>query len=117
MLHLTWNEPSDHQDDEATEDAFKTNLGKQTFSYTNHDCYFFIIFFLIHFSIYIEIFQCCLYLLWTIGAHSVQGSTQCPFFVPAAWTRTQTVAMHIIISICIINQNAESIEQSYTLAN
>ena len=22
-----------------------------------------------------------LYLLWTIGAHSVQGSSQCPFFV------------------------------------
>ena len=47
--------------------------------------------FCIHFSIYTEIFQCCLYLLWTIGAHSVQGSSQCPFFV--AWTRTKTVAM------------------------
>ena len=34
----------------------------------------------IYFIIYIEIFQCCLYLLWTIGAHSVQGSSQCPFF-------------------------------------
>ena len=61
----------------------------------NHRFFFFFFFFLlfIHFSIYIEIFQCCLYLLWTIGAHSVQGSSQCPFCVAAAWTRTQTVAM------------------------
>ena len=29
-----------------------------------------------------------LYHLWTIGAHSVQGSSQCSFFVAAAGTRT-----------------------------
>ena len=53
---------------------------------------YFFIFFLnsfINFSIYIEIFQCCLYLLATIGAHAVQGSFQCPFFVAAAGTRTR----------------------------
>ena len=42
----------------------------------------FFFFFFIHFSIYIEIFQYCLYLLWTIGAHSVQEASQRPFSFP-----------------------------------